>query len=138
MAITGITNLNIPANSQNIQFFNPGLLDEYIFINNAIVIKAHAQFTLSQTDYLIHFQYLLLYFQGILSNFPSLNQLINTIIPASEYDLQFKTIGSPTLSYIQKTGNITAENLSYDVNSKIMTFSNKPSDVTISIQEFGV
>lgn len=133
MALTALTTLNIPGLTQTIVFNNPSAVDEIDFGSNQIVMKAISSFNLSKSDFLLYFQYLDIYNNALLFNFPSINASINIAIPVSEYDFK---VGSTRITYMQTKAASTALDLTYLFSNSTMTFGARASDVTITLQEW--
>lgn len=133
MALTAITTLNIPGLTQTIAFNNPGLVDEIDFGNNQVTLKASSSYTLSKSDLLLYYNYLNVYNNALLFNFPSIVASYLVPIPVSKFNLKPQ---STTLLFEYLSGTSNAITINYDLGTKIATFTARPSDVIITLQEF--
>lgn len=133
MALKAVTTLDIPGLTQTIVYNVPALVDEIDFGSNQITFKAIASYNLSKSDFLLYFQYLDIYNNALLFNFPSINASINVPIAASEYDFK---VGSTRIDYTQTHVATVTLGLTYLFSNSTMTFAARPSDVTISLQEW--
>lgn len=133
MALKAVTTLDIPGLTQIIVYNNPTLVDEIDFGSNQITLKAISSFSLSKSDFLLYFQYLDIYNNALLFNFPSINASINVAIAQSEFDFK---VGTTRIDYTQTHVATTALGLTYLFSNTTMTFAARASDVTISLQEW--
>lgn len=133
MALSANTVLNIPGNTQTIIFNNPGAVDEIDFGSNQIVLKAISSYNLSKSDYQLYVGYLIIYFNALLANFPSINSAFSLSLPLCEFDFKF---GATRITYDQHSSATDAYNLTYLFSNSTATIAARASDVTITLQEF--
>jgi hypothetical protein len=133
MALTAITTLDIPGLTQIIKFNNPAQVDEIDFGNNQIIFKASPTFNLSKSDFLLYINYLNVFNTALILNFPAVTAFQPLALPLSECNFK---IGSTRITYDQHSGVNDVFNITYFLNTQIMTFTARASDMTITLQEF--
>lgn len=131
MALIANTVLNIPGSTQIISFSNPSLIDEIDFGNNQITFKAISSYNLSQSDFNLYVNYLIIYYNALLTNFTNLGKYFNIKLPICLYDFK---VGSTRITFDYQSGTTDTYNSTYLFSNSTMTIAARPSDVVVSIQ----
>lgn len=136
--LQGIITQNVPAVTSQIIFGNPSTLDSITYSNSGIIFPVASSFTMSQSDYALFNLYNLQFFNSLILNYPGpLSSATNVVLPASKFEIIAVPIGN-VIEYIQTTGltNLNVYNIVYSTATQVATFSARPSQVTITLQEY--
>lgn len=140
MPLTSVIAQDIPAATQEITFYNPGVIEDVLFSNNTFTYAAISSFTLIKSDFVLFFANKLQFYNAVLNNFPYVGSYyFNNVLPASSTQMQISSHPSPNISFTHTSSEsptLTVVNITYDINAQTATFAKRLNAVTITMQEF--
>lgn len=136
MALTSTTTFDILGNTQILTFFNPSQVDQITYANNQITFAASTGYTLSKTDLLLYFQYLIVFNNLLNFNFPNISQSINSPWPLCQFDISETNVGVKKIIYTQNTNSTNVITINYLPIASSGAFLTRASPVTITLQEY--
>jgi len=136
MALTSVTNFNIPGQNQSVTFNNPSAVDQITYSSNQITFAAESSFNLVKSDLLLYIQYLTTFNTLLIANFPSVNSSIGQAWPLSEFDITESSSGVTHIIYTQTSQGNTVLGINYVPISGSAGFTARASPVTITLQEY--
>jgi hypothetical protein len=136
LALTSTTTFDVVGNTSTITFFDPSQVDQITYSSGAITFQTASSYTLSQSDYLLYFQYLKAFLTQLFINFPSIATSINTIWPLCLFEIAITNVGITKLSYTQSSQGTQVTQINFLPSVIQVGFVARASPVTISLQEF--
>lgn len=136
MALTSTTTLDIIGQTAALTFSNPEQVDQISFANNQITFSSISQFNLAKVDMLLYFQFMNVFNNLLILNFPTLAQSIGLIFPLSSFDLSTTNIGVKKIIYTQSSAGTNVFVSTYLPIASSAAIAARGSPVTISMQEW--
>jgi hypothetical protein len=137
MALTSTTTFDIVGQTQQIIFYNSGSpVDQINYANNQITFAAESSYNLIKSDLLLYIQYMLVFNNLIISNFPIVLQSINFPWPLSQFDITESNSGVTHLDYTQNSQGNLVLGINYVPVAGSAGFTARSNPITISMQEF--
>ena len=136
MALTSTTTFDIANQTQTINFYSSSVLVDSISYSAGVLNYANvAQFNLSKSDIILYFQYLNIFNNTLLVNFPSLNASLIQALPLCQFDFLENSIGTKKLIYTQNSQGNSIYTITYVVVGSSASFAAR-SALSTTIQEF--
>lgn len=136
MALTSITTLDIAGQMASLTFSNPSQVDKISFTSNQITFDTISQFNLVKADAILYFQFMNVFNNLLLLNFPTLAQSIGLIFPLSSFDISITNVGTKKIIYTQSTTGTNVLVSTYLPIASATAISARAAPVTISMQEW--
>lgn len=138
MALQGTLIQNVPANTAEIDFYNPTLLDSVSYSSSGISYPVANSYSLNQSDFSLFYNYKSQLYNFILANFPSVVNSYNNELPVCFIEVQSLS-GPNIIQYYQKSTASPVNlvyNISFDRGTLTATFAARTNQITITFQEF--
>lgn len=136
MALIALTSLDIVGQTQTITFSNPSQVDQITYSSNSITFQTSTGYSLSKSDLLLYFQYLIAFNVLLGRNFPVVNLSTAAIFPLCNFSLTETSQGVTHIVYNQTSSGTTVMNINYLPVAVSGAFTTRSSPVTITLQEF--
>ena len=136
MALTSTTTFDISGTAQTLTYFNPSQVDQITFSSNQITFAAVSQFNLAKSDLLLYCQFLNIFNNLLIANFPSVSNSISSPWPLCQFDFSETNVGVKRLIYTQTSQGTAVQTINYLPIATSAAFTARGSPVTISLQEF--
>lgn len=136
MGLTATILTDIAGSTQTLTFSNPAMVDQIVFSNNHITLKAIASFNLSKVDMAIYLQYITQFNNLLFLNFPSFSSSLNLTWPISHFGINTSMSGVEHIIYTQSSQGTQVVQINYVPTALAGSFAARPSPVTITLQEW--
>lgn len=113
MALTSTTVLDLVGQTQVLTFNNPSMVDQISFGSNQITYSAISSYNLVKSDCLLYFQFLNVFSNLLIINFPSVASSVNGALPLSQFDLTLSSSGVEHITYTQNSGSTNVYTSNY-------------------------
>jgi hypothetical protein len=135
MALTSTTTFDLVGQTQTIVFNNPSHIDEIDFGSNQITWDSQSGFNLARSDLILYLQFLNVYANLLVTNFPSVQNSRGVAFPLCLFTLSETFAGVTHINFIQSSQGNAVNTINYLPSITSASFASR-SSVTISLQEF--
>jgi hypothetical protein len=136
MALTSTTEFDFVGQTQTLTYFDPSQIDQITYSSGAITFGAISTYNLSKSDLILYNQYLQVFYQLLIVNFPSITSQLNGIWPLCNFSITETNVGTKKIVLNETSSGNTVVNINYVPIATSAAFTARASPVTVSIQEF--